>query len=378
MPDHEAEERALTSTLNAMGLYTEATMSMIVEPRMRIAQAMQNSQSSEAETEVISRWIQQLEQVSDAVRINGDFLKQITMQAVNEFGAPLDTRSWARPTSLQFDQTRSTLKQLAREWSVEGSLERDISYGRVIEALTSDKVFGKLSQEERSNIRVLVPGAGLGRLPYEIALRGFQSQGNEFSYHMLAVSSFMLNSTKEVEQFDIYPYATTFSHVRTSIEQVRTVRIPDLCPATVGISTAGRFSFTAGDFIEIYGHGPDDGKFDAVATVFFLDTARNVLQYIETIRNCLLRKRSNDPRYWVNFGPLLYHFEDDVVTSSSGGTSEGSVELPLDVLLDTIKNYGFEIIEFEDCIPCTYASDRKAMGRWIYDAVFWIARLLPS
>lgn len=33
--------------------------------------------------------------------------------------------------------------------------------------------------------RVLVPGAGLGRLPLEIAARGYSCQGNEFSYFML-------------------------------------------------------------------------------------------------------------------------------------------------------------------------------------------------
>jgi hypothetical protein len=37
--------------------------------------------------------------------------------------------------------------------------------------------------------RVLVPGAGLGRLPLEIASRGYACQGNEFSYYMLLTRS---------------------------------------------------------------------------------------------------------------------------------------------------------------------------------------------
>ena len=32
---------------------------------------------------------------------------------------------------------------------------------------------------------MLVPGAGLGRLAFDIACAGFNSQGNEFSYYML-------------------------------------------------------------------------------------------------------------------------------------------------------------------------------------------------
>ena len=33
--------------------------------------------------------------------------------------------------------------------------------------------------------RVLAPGSGLSRLPFECAKRGYAAQGNEFSYHML-------------------------------------------------------------------------------------------------------------------------------------------------------------------------------------------------
>ena len=44
-----------------------------------------------------------------------------------------------------------------------------------------------------SSISILVPGAGLGRLAYEIASRGYTCQGNEFSMHMLFGSNFILN-----------------------------------------------------------------------------------------------------------------------------------------------------------------------------------------
>ena len=38
---------------------------------------------------------------------------------------------------------------------------------------------------------------------------------------------------------------------------------------------------------------------------FFIDTANNIISYIETIYN-LLKKDG----LWVNFGPLLYHYAD--------------------------------------------------------------------
>ena len=42
-------------------------------------------------------------------------------------------------------------------------------------------------------VQILVPGAGLGRLAFEIAKRGYSCQGNEFSLFMLFASNFVLN-----------------------------------------------------------------------------------------------------------------------------------------------------------------------------------------
>ena len=46
---------------------------------------------------------------------------------------------------------------------------------------------------DASGIRVLVPGAGLGRLAFDIAQQGFCCQGNEFSFYMLFTAHFILN-----------------------------------------------------------------------------------------------------------------------------------------------------------------------------------------
>jgi len=37
----------------------------------------------------------------------------------------------------------------------------------------------------RGNLNILVPGAGLGRLAYDITKLGFSTQGNEFSFYMV-------------------------------------------------------------------------------------------------------------------------------------------------------------------------------------------------
>ena len=46
---------------------------------------------------------------------------------------------------------------------------------------------------DAGRVSILVPGAGLGRLAFELAQRGYTCQGNEFSMFMLLASNFILN-----------------------------------------------------------------------------------------------------------------------------------------------------------------------------------------
>jgi carnosine N-methyltransferase len=73
---------------------------------------------------------------------------------------------------------RSTVKQFVRDWSQEGLSEREAAYDPILGAL--EHAFKHVSSAQRTQLRVLVPGAGLGRLAFEIAWLGFSCQGNEF------------------------------------------------------------------------------------------------------------------------------------------------------------------------------------------------------
>lgn len=103
-----------------------------------------------------------------------------------------------------------TLKQIIRDWAVEGEEERRACYDPILGAITdyfkdayvkdNRRYFSLIESlsfcsfsEDRGQIKVLVPGSGLGRLTYEIAHRGFYSEGNEFSYFMLVGANFILN-----------------------------------------------------------------------------------------------------------------------------------------------------------------------------------------
>lgn len=63
----------------------------------------------------------------------------------------------------------------------QGKSERDGAYGPIVDAL--HKLYP--SQASRLPTRILVPGAGLGRLAFDLWTSGFTVQANEFSMFMV-------------------------------------------------------------------------------------------------------------------------------------------------------------------------------------------------
>ena len=92
---------------------------------------------------------------------------------------------------MDIEKIQSTLKQFVRDWSDTGKEERDASYSPILKEL--DHLHPIKEGKTRSDIKILVPGAGLGRLAWDIAKKGFECQGNEFSLYMLFGSNFVLN-----------------------------------------------------------------------------------------------------------------------------------------------------------------------------------------
>ncbi|CDS13701.1 hypothetical protein LRAMOSA05875 [Lichtheimia ramosa] len=264
-------------------------------------------------------------------------------------------------TPMDMDKVRSTLKQFVRDWAEEGKAERDATYRPILEEL--DSIYKDLKVEERGHIRVLVPGAGLGRLAYDIARQGFSCQGNEFSFFMLVASNFVLNRMSKAGEYEIYPFVHSFSNIRLSSEQLAPVRVPDIVPSN--LPSTVDFSMAAGEFVEVYGDDDNNrGAWDVVVTCFFIDTATNILSYIETIHKIL-----KEGGTWINIGPLLYHFED--------APNESSIELSLEEVKRVSKDIGFQFTN-EKMINTTYTSNPNGMLKYVYECAFWTANKTSS
>merc|ERR1712118_195012 len=94
----------------------------------------------------------------------------------------------------------------------EGAEERDAQYGVLLRAL--ERHIPVKADDPGPRPRVLTPGSGLSRLPFEVTRRGYSAQGNEFSYHMLQGSKWVLNETERPRTHTIYPFLLSLEHRR--------------------------------------------------------------------------------------------------------------------------------------------------------------------
>ncbi|KAL6287077.1 hypothetical protein ACE6H2_011467 [Prunus campanulata] len=256
------------------------------------------------------------------------------------------TRTWLDP-SLQLhvplvdvDKVRCIVRNIVRDWAAEGQKERDQCYKPILEEL--DSLFADRSKE--SPPACLVPGAGLGRLALEISCLVLE---------LLGSGQYTLGSTAIAIHFRIVTNFVPFQY-QIFIQL-------DFLSSSAGITEG--FSMCGGDFVEVYNDPNQVGVWDAVVTCFFIDTAHNIVEYIEIISRIL-----KDGGVWINMGPLLYHFAE-----MYGQDDEMSIELSLEDVKRVALHYGFHF-EKEKTIETTYTTNPKSMMQNRYNAAFWTMR----
>eukprot|EP01061_Rhynchopus_euleeides_P042447 TRINITY_DN74052_c0_g1_i1.p1 TRINITY_DN74052_c0_g1~~TRINITY_DN74052_c0_g1_i1.p1 ORF type:complete len:436 (+),score=166.24 TRINITY_DN74052_c0_g1_i1:51-1358(+) len=358
----EAEQQSYMRVAESMRRYTPAQLASMVSKRRHFDQLHPKYKEmfgGDARIEqLFAAWRQCLE-------VNGQFLQGVSQASDFLFecywpdGAikPL----YEQPTGLDLDKVGSTVKQFVRDWGEEGQGERQLNYGPLYACM--EAYFPE--RKDRKDVKVLVPGSGLSRLAFEFSLRGFWTQGNEFSHHMLIGGHFLLNHITTANCITLFPYADQSINVHKREDQFRPCLVPDMCPSNAiadledkGLEQ-GEFSMVAGDFLEVYNKPGEAGTWGAVVTCFFIDTAHNIFEYIETIHRLL-----KPGGVWANVGPLLYHFSD---------SDEPSVDLSYDELREMIIAFGFTIDE-EKRLQSGYTTNLRSMKWTVYNSVYFTAR----
>jgi carnosine N-methyltransferase len=169
-----------------------------------------------------------------------------------------------------------------------------------------------------------------------------------------------LISRADVDSIIFHPFVDSLSHHLTTQDLLRKVTAPEVKPNPSVL-------LVEGDFTTVF--SKQQGEYDLIVTHFFIDTARNLISYFDTIHRLL-----KHGGYWINFGPLLY------------GTGP-FVQLSLDEVVSVVERMGFEFQEID--VKCgnisldekkvrwseaEYGFNGRALAKNAYKAQAWVAR----
>jgi SAM-dependent methyltransferase len=235
----------------------------------------------------------------DTVHLN------MTSSILSEKSNPLDIKTESghdrnSSTSSSYESVFQILLHVKRDYSPECDKVRDIIYGSMLKSLSDLGEDTRLHSEKR----VLVPGAGIGRLALELAHAGYHVTANELSRSMTVVFFNMFNIIESGTIHEYYPNLhLPYSDDWDFAKRLQSSVFPDDGDAVkawrdskIDGSLAlqhSMFSFFGDDVFRDY--------FDVVASSFFIDTG-NLLKNIAIIAHTLKKDG-----IWINAGPLHYH-----------------------------------------------------------------------
>ena len=260
-----------------------------------------------------------------------------------------------------YDTASHILTHMTREWAdIGASIRRDTHDWIVDEILSYHNQLDYSTDCQESPLSpVLVPGAGLGRLAFDIAFtqsrRADTNAKSQVFYPFVveAVDNSLVMGAASYELFHyhhsehdkgnltIYPMAndpfineedTERRWTQSVFPEEQVINQFNLLKDMKESSDAFQqpnISYVIGDFVRNYASPTKHDVYGSVATCFFIDTATNIYEYILTIRN-LLRTGG----IWINLGPVQWHRNAQLQPT----TAE---------LKDLILMAGFEIMKWE-------------------------------
>ena len=258
--------------------------------------------------------------------------------------APADDEREAPPA---YGGGGQLIAHLARDWSEAGAPARRRAHPAVLRAL----------RKLRRAARVLVPGAGVCRLAWEIASAGYRVEANDAAVQMLMAGRSLIAWTGPT--MDVYP------HLRCATGTVRrsachaAATLPDVAPSS---RDAQHLTLQAGDFLQMYAAALHRAAWDAVVTCYFIDTMADPIAAVRRIEEVLA-----PGGLWINFGPLHWHEQ-----------RAGLLRLSYEELLALLTQRGFVIEVSRRVAAVPYLGGPRDLltsssNSW-HDCLFFVAR----
>lgn len=265
---------------------------------------------------------------------------------------------------LPYEDAAQIIAHITRDWTVDGTSIRMMTHNWIVDQLWKHhkQLVGSTCKLSQRSIYspVLVAGAGMGRLAYNIAFTyeeiyaqseisenytkqhyfPFEVEAVDSSIVMASAAHHILND--DTEQYKVYPFVND-----PFVNEVDTEKRwqPMHFPEKKVISSLKHWkhepqqyetiinepflAYTIGDFVTTYASTAKKGIYGSIATCYFIDTATNIYEYIITIKN-LLRHGG----LWTNLGPVQWH-------------RNAQLQPSVDELRQMIELFGFRIHVWE-------------------------------
>lgn len=270
-----------------------------------------------------------------------------------------------------YDTAIQVISHAARDWTSGAQPCRDAIHGWMLQELKDWSMRTKNNCGATSSINVLVPGAGLGRLAYDIStctelqmanddsqMIEVQVEANDSSPIMAVASKSVLewiatiSQKQEAEedaandmnlQVSIHPFASDpKTNEVDSQKRLDSDRFPDnealeafhRSKLKAG-GTLPKLSYNVGDFVATYSSASRKGRYGVIATAFFIDTATNIYEYVAIMKHLLRRSYDGSTSgVWINCGPVQWH-------------PCALLRPTVDELRDILIEAGFELMKWE-------------------------------
>ncbi|ATY66307.1 hypothetical protein A9K55_001987 [Cordyceps militaris] len=274
----------------------------------------------------------------EGIETNARFAGKIAQAAREDYHTglqALDGRGDA-----EFGVVDMAMGHLSRDWSTQGAKERHAVFAAIIGGL--EQHFGR----DGTGKRILVPGSGTGRLASDIADLGYDVTANELDYSSILAYNFLVNHTTALHQHTLQPFVTKWTHQANPSSRYSVITVPDHWPNKA-------VKLVEGDFLKVF---TQDGEFDAIATLFFIDMSENVIDFLSNIHRLL-----KPGGLWVNLGPLKW------------GTYS-ALQLSAEEVLQLADLLGFDVDHTSrKNIDSLYAEQPETLLKFTYVTQFWTA-----
>ena len=223
-----------------------------------------------------------------------------------------------------YDTALQVIHHTARDWTMGANPCRQETIMWIVRAIVQYYTQYRNSNDgHHDHLRVLIPGAGLGRLAYEVSTckdlieNGVvpRVEANDSSVTMIFAAQNVIKMLQQQQegnsqlQSAIHPF---LSDPQVNEIDARKRFEMEVFPDQHAIDsykyyhdltgTNPNLSFTIGDFVSTYSQQSKQNQYDVVATSFFIDTATNIYEYIYIMKHML-----DTNGIWVNCGPVQWH-----------------------------------------------------------------------